>query len=91
MTPSDSPYDSRPPTLANPQPAHIRSLTPDGLYLFWHRDPALSQWFMSDFVHEETAYKCAEQFVMAQEAVLFGDIPRYHHIMASSDPQEQKA
>ena len=91
MTPSDSPYGSRPLTLAGPQRAHIWILTSDGIYLFWQRDSALSQWFMSDFVHEEAVYNCAEQFVMAQKAVRFGDVPRDHHIMVSSDPQEQKA
>jgi ribA/ribD-fused uncharacterized protein len=36
-------------------------------------------------------YNCAEQYMMAQKALLFGDAARHKAIMASSSPGDQKA
>jgi len=50
-----------------------------------------SQWYHSPFVVDGVQYNCAEQYMMAKKALLFGDTPRHARIMASTDPSEQKA
>jgi ribA/ribD-fused uncharacterized protein len=61
---------------------------------FWRqteRFGAFSQWFRSKFVIDGIEYNCAEQYMMAQKAQLFGDDERLKLIMLSEDPREQKA
>lgn len=48
--------------------------------LFWHGP--LSQWWYSPFIIEGEEYICAEQYMMAQKARLFGDIDVAAQIMA---------
>jgi ribA/ribD-fused uncharacterized protein len=50
-----------------------------------------SQWAHSPFVVDGTEYNCAEQYMMAQKARLFGDEERLKLIMATDNPAEQKA
>lgn len=50
-----------------------------------------SQWYQCSFTIDGIGYNCAEQYMMAQKASLFGDHVRYDQIMASRDPSEQKA
>lgn len=57
--------------------------------LFWHGP--FSQWAPSDFVVDKIKYNCAEQFMMAQKALMFGDHVRWVEIMASDSPKVQKA
>ena len=57
-------------------------------YFFWG-GPA-SQWFESDFQIDGVTYNCAEQYMMAQKAQLFGDVESLEQIMKSSDPRTQK-
>lgn len=51
-----------------------------------------SQWYPSLFYDSKyTLYNCAEQYMMAQKALLFDDPDKYWAIMSSKDPKEQKA
>jgi ribA/ribD-fused uncharacterized protein len=50
-----------------------------------------SQWAASDFEVNGIKYNCAEQYMMAQKARLFGDEVRLERIMRSDNPAEQKA
>lgn len=50
-----------------------------------------SQWARSSFVLHGTKYSCAEQYMMACKARLFGDQEALRKIMASHDPSVQKA
>lgn len=50
-----------------------------------------SQWYACDLLINGITYNCAEQYMMAQKARLFGDHTRLGAIMATSDPSEQKA
>ncbi|MDU5950334.1 MAG: NADAR family protein, partial [Paenibacillus macerans] len=50
-----------------------------------------SQWWMSPFTVEGTEYSCAEQFMMAEKARLFGDDEMLAAIMQAKHPKEMKA
>ena len=45
---------------------------------------------LSPFTVDLVEYNCAEQFVMASKARLFGDDTALSAILASNDPREQK-
>lgn len=50
-----------------------------------------SQWWLSLFSDGENLYCCAEQYMMAQKALLFGDRQTFSQIMQSTNPAEMKA
>ena len=51
----------------------------------------LSQWYECQFEVEGIKYNTAEQYMMAQKALLFEDQEIYEKIMASKDPKEYKS
>ncbi len=51
----------------------------------------LGQWQPSDFNVDANTYNCAEQYMMAEKALLFEDQEAWELIMASIDPKEMKA
>ena len=51
----------------------------------------LSQWFQRDFTIADITYKNAEQYMMAQKALLFNDEQIFQKIMAESNPKKIKA
>lgn len=50
-----------------------------------------SQWAACTFVVDGVQYNCAEQYMMAQKARLFGDQEALETIMGTDDPSLQKA
>ena len=67
---------------------------------FWGHTPAadgsinkacLSQWWMQGFDVDGIRYSCAEQYMMAEKARLFGDNEMLERIMLASLPKEMKA
>lgn len=67
---------------------------------FWGHTPqgggtvtkaCLSQWWDCRFAVEGVEYRTAEQYMMAQKALLFGDKAVYKEIMAASHPKQYKA
>jgi ribA/ribD-fused uncharacterized protein len=60
-----------------------------GLHLFY--GGPFSQWMPCRFVIDDVAYNCAEQYMMAQKASLFGDNKALEKIMRTTDPSLQKA
>lgn len=58
---------------------------------FFGKDSPFSQWHPAEFEVEGVTYNCAEQYMMHQKAVLFGDVAVAEKILKSSDPKEQKA
>ena len=67
---------------------------------FWGYHPAadgtigascLSQWWSQDFKIDGISYCCAEQYMMAEKARLFGDIAMLEKIMCARSPKEMKA
>jgi len=62
----------------------------DDNFLFFYGGP-FSQWYGSKFEVSGVEYNCAEQFMMAAKARIFGDKEALKKIMASEDPKEQKA
>lgn len=58
-------------------------------FLFFYGGP-LSQWYPSKFTILGDTYNCAEQYMMAQKAMLFGDNVAHNLIMSSTNPREQK-
>ncbi|MDR6224627.1 NADAR family protein [Desmospora profundinema] len=57
---------------------------------FWRSDSPFSQWYRSSFVVNGVTYNCAEQVMMHQKAVLFGDEIIADKILQSDSPAEQK-
>lgn len=66
---------------------------------FWGHHPkmsgvvdqsCLSQWYPSQFVVEEIAYKTAEHWMMANKALLFDDSKSFEKIIESATPREAK-
>ena len=55
---------------------------------FW--SGSFSQWHPSAFTIDGVTYNCAELYMMAEKARLFGDTAREAMIMATSDPRDQK-
>ena len=67
--------------------------------LFWGHHPqndstvgksCLSQWWLSDFESYGVRYCCAEQYMMAQKARLFGDVQTLEKILTCDDPAQIK-
>ena len=67
---------------------------------FWKPEPeadgsmgpgCLGQWWPSSFTIDGTEYRCAEQWMMAEKARMFGDREMWEAIMASHSPKEMKA
>ena len=50
----------------------------------------LSQWWLCSFEVDGVWYNCAEQYMMAEKARLFGDEEVLEKIMSSYEPMEQK-
>ena len=50
-----------------------------------------SQWYACGFKVDEVPYNCAEQFMMHQKALMFGDEDAAKCIMEANHPREQKA
>ena len=63
----------------------------DTMVLFWQPPGVFGQWTDSEFVVDGVTYSCAEQFMMAEKARLFGDAVVCAKILASRDPREHKA
>lgn len=59
-------------------------------FTFFYGGP-FSQWLPCTFEVDGVRYNCAEQYMMAQKARLFGDEPILAHIMNTTDPSRQKA
>ena len=55
---------------------------------FW--DGPFSQWEPSWFEVDGVEYNCAEQFMMAEKARLFGDDDALEHILETESPSMQK-
>ena len=87
-------HDLRPPfvPLEHAYATYDASLTyiSDDVVLFWHPPSVFSQWTPSPFTVGLVEYNCAEQFMMASKARLFGDDTALSAILASDDPREQK-
>lgn len=47
-----------------------------------------SQWFPADFVVDDVAYNCTEQYMMAEKARVFGDDDIRQKMLACNDPKE---
>ena len=64
-------------------------ITPE-LVLFWKPPNPFGQWTDSPFVVDGKSYRCAEQFMMAEKARLFGDEKIEQRILNSDSPREHK-
>ncbi len=63
----------------------------DDFVLFWKPPAVFGQWTPSTFVVGEVTYSCAEQFMMAAKARLFGDEATFKRILKTDSPREHKA
>lgn len=61
------------------------------MVLFWQPPGVFGQWTESTFAVDGVTYHCAEQFMMAEKARLFGDAATRAKILASRSPREHKA
>lgn len=60
----------------------------ESFHFFW--SGPFSQWHPSPFTIDGVAYNCAEQYMMAEKARMFGDEVRESLIMANGSPDVQK-
>ncbi|MGR3648149.1 MAG: NADAR family protein [Shimia sp.] len=58
-------------------------------HFFW--SGTFSQWHRSDFVLADKSFQTAEQAMMYEKAMLFGDVEIAAQILAETDPGRQKA
>lgn len=73
-------------------------LTRNDFIFFWgHQDrenklgkACLSQWYMCQFVVRDVYFNCAEQYMMAEKAYMFGDEDVYHQILREYNQMEIK-
>lgn len=61
------------------------------MVLFWQPPGIYGQWTDSPFVDDDVRYGCAEQFMMAEKARIFGDEAVRRQILASASPRAHKA
>jgi predicted NAD-dependent protein-ADP-ribosyltransferase YbiA (DUF1768 family) len=61
----------------------------DEMVLFWDGWP--SQWHPARFVIDGITYNCCEQYMMAEKAIVFGDLDSLRQILVAQDPRTQKA
>lgn len=59
-------------------------------YVFFYGGP-FSQWLGCDFKVDGVTYNCAEQYMMHQKALTFGDTEIAAQIMRERHPRDQKA
>jgi len=59
-------------------------------FTFFYGGP-FSQWYPVNFKVDGIEYNCAEQYMMAQKALTFGDNLAHEQIMNSANPAEQKS
>ena len=57
---------------------------------FFRTKHPFSQWHPANFIVDDISYNCAEQYMMAQKALLFGDHESYTKIMQSNEPRVHK-
>ena len=62
----------------------------DRFVMFWKPPGTFSQWTASEFTIDGIMYNCAEQYMMAEKARLFGDTNIEKLILASDNPSRQK-
>ncbi len=62
--------------------------TTERFTFFW--SGTFSQWQHSPFQLDGVWYNCAEQYMMAEKARLFGDTQAEARIMSAADPSDQK-
>lgn len=60
----------------------------DEMVLFWNS--VFSQWHRCKFTIDGIEYNCAEQYMMAEKARMFGDDDALEEIMDTDSPREQK-
>ena len=61
------------------------------MVLFWQPPGIYGQWTPSPFTIDGDTYSCAEQFMMAEKARLFGDEHTRAKILATDSPRDHKA
>jgi ribA/ribD-fused uncharacterized protein len=64
-------------------------MTTDKFIFFW--GGTYSQWCPSPFIIDGVEYNCCEQYMMAKKALMFNDFEALKNIMATDQPDEQKA
>jgi ribA/ribD-fused uncharacterized protein len=64
-------------------------LVTDRFVFFWSGWP--SQWYKCRFEIDRVTFNCAEQYMMAEKARIFGDAQIEAKVLAATDPREQKA
>lgn len=57
---------------------------------FWHTASPFSQWHPADFIVNGLQYTSAEQYMMHQKALLFGDLKIAEQIMSTNSASVQK-
>ena len=65
--------------------------TKEKFVFFWKERSPFSQWHRCDFIINGIRFNCAEQYMMYQKAILFGDEQAAERILKANHPRKQKA
>ena len=68
----------------------VNSKGPERYTFFWKAESPFSQWHPSKFTVDGILYGCAEQYMMYQKAILFGDDATAQQILKTDVPWKQK-
>eukprot|EP00903_Cladosiphon_okamuranus_P012320 g11552.t1 len=87
-----NPKPSGPPTSAanGASPPSQKLRVTDTMVLFWTPPCVFTQWEPASFKVDGVEYCCAEQYMMACKANVFGDNGTWGDIMRTNDPAQQK-
>ena len=73
-------------TTHSPLPS---TLSPSQIPIFLDHSSVFSQWYPSTFTVDNERYNCAEQYMMSEQAKLFGDTAIRRKIMPFPNPAQQ--
>lgn len=62
----------------------------DGIFSNWHPSKFTEKLLIADEL-KDVRFTCAEQYLMAQKAIMFDDMPVLQKIMGTDNPRTQKA
>jgi len=67
-----------------------KGYVPEKFTFFWKHESLFSQHHKCSFVIDNVRYNCAEQWMMQQKAILFGDEEMARKIMETDDPKRMQ-
>ncbi|KAH9256353.1 hypothetical protein BASA81_005586 [Batrachochytrium salamandrivorans] len=74
----------------HPPGRNVVQVETEDMVLFWELPSVFCQWYSCAFELDGVVYNCAEQYMMAEKAKLFGDLDVRDKILATDNPQRHQ-